>query len=230
MWHFRDMQTTNGSYTQKDRLYVGTVRAAAAINAALRWQFALAAVIVSVSLAAGVASAQRPATDKSVMAYTAVEEHFASLPDYEPGDLVTRSQVAKALAKAADAGAAVPNSERILAATLPDNSFLAKELSTPAGRKFMRKVARHSGAYSRLDRLSSISRGQTVVRDLIRSAEGDKFIEYLTTTRGGRKLGSNLAGARQGADLNEPTGRIYTADDLLAAIEQMSAARTNQTR
>jgi hypothetical protein len=229
IWHLPDMQTTNSLYTRKDPICVGAVRAAA-IKAALRWQIAVTGLILSVSLAAEVASAQRPATDNSVMAYMAVEEHFASLPDYQPGDLVTRSQVAGALAKVADAGADVPNAERILAATLPDNSFLARELSTPAGRKFMRKVARHPGAFSRLDRLSSMSRGQTLVRDLIRSAEGDKFIEYLTTTRGGRKLGSTLAGARQGADLNEPTGRIYTADDLMAALEQMSAARTDRTR
>ncbi|HEY3391691.1 MAG TPA: hypothetical protein VGK58_03215, partial [Lacipirellulaceae bacterium] len=90
--------------------------------------------------------------------------------------------------------------------------------------------ARHPGAFSRLDRLSSMARGQAIVRDLIRSSDGDKFIEYLATTRGGRKLGSTLAGARQGTDLNEPTGRIYTADDLLAALDQMSAARTDRTR
>ena len=230
MWHFPDMQTTNALYERKDRLCVGAVRAAAAIKAALRWQITLTGVIFSVSLAADVASAQRPATDKSVVAYMAVDEHFASLPDYQPGDLVTRSQVAEALAKVADTGADVPHAEQILAASVPDNSFLARELSTPAGRKFMRKVARHPGAFSRLDRLSSIARGQTVVRDLIRSSDGDKFIEYLATTRGGRKLGSTLAGARKGTDLNEPTGRIYTADDLLAALEQMSAAQTDGRR
>jgi len=143
---------------------------------------------------------------------------------------VTRSQVAGALAKVADAGAKVPNADRILAATLPDNSFLAKELSTPAGRKFMRKVARQRGGFDRLDRLSSISRGQTLVRDLIRGADGDKFIEYLTTTRGGRNLGSTLAGARQGTNLNQPTGRIYTADDLMAAIEASLAAQADSAR
>jgi hypothetical protein len=181
-------------------------------------------------MAAGVAYAQRPETDKSAKALAAVEQHFASLPDYQPCDLVTRSQVAEALAKAADAGTKVPAVKRILAATLPDNSFLAKELSTPAGRKFMRKVARHRGGFDRLDRLSSIPRGQTLVRDLIRGADGDKLIEYLTTTRGGHNLGSALAGARQGANLNQPTGRIYTADDLMAAIEESLAAGAGQSR
>jgi hypothetical protein len=160
----------------------------------------------------------------------AVERYFDSLPDYQPGDLVTRSQVAKALAKVAEAGTKVPDAQRILSATLADSSFLAKELSTPAGRKFMRKVARHPGAFSRLDRLSTIPRGQTLVRDLVRGADGDKFIEYLTTTRGGRKLGSTLAGARQGADLNEPTGRIYTAEDLMAALDETLAAGARRAR
>jgi hypothetical protein len=130
----------------------------------------------------------------------------------------------------ASAGTKVPGAERILAATLADSSFLAKELSTTAGRKFMRKVARHPGAFSRLDRLSSISRGQAIVRDLIRSADGDKFIEYLTTTNSGRKLGSSLAGAQHGTDLNQPTGRIYTAEDLMAVLEQMSAAGAESAR
>ncbi|HEX2476583.1 MAG TPA: hypothetical protein VHK01_17655 [Lacipirellulaceae bacterium] len=186
--------------------------------------------ILSLQLAVGLAYAQRPAADKSADALAAVEQYFASLPDYRPGDLVTRSQVADALANAADAGRKVPAAEQILAATLPDNSFLAKELSTPAGRKFMRKVARHPGGFDRLERLSSISRGQTLVRDLIRGADGDKLIEYLTTTRGGRNLGSSLAGGRQGANLNQPTGRIYTADDLMAAIEESFAANAGRSR
>ena len=94
----------------------------------------------------------------------------------------------------------------------------------------MRKVGRHPGAFSRLDRLSTISRGQTFVRDLIRSADGDKFIEYLTTTRGGRNLGSSLAGAQHGTDLNQPTGRIYTAEDLMAVLDQLSLPRDERAR
>jgi hypothetical protein len=182
-----------------------------------------------------VARAQRPEAGKSEagnfkVAYVAVKQYFASLPDYQPGDLLTRSQASGALAEAADAGVKVPHAEQILAATLPDNSFLARELSTPAGKKFMRKVARQRGGFDRLERLSSISRGQTLVRDLIRGADGDKFIEYLTTTRGGRKLGSTLAGARQGTDLNKPTGHIYTAEDLMAAIEASLATGAERPR
>jgi hypothetical protein len=226
------MQSTNIMYAWIDPLRASTVRAAGVRGALLRRLMVVVGtgIFLSLPLAGGAARAQRPATDYSAIACMAVEQHFASLPDYQPGDLVTRSQVAKALAKVADAGVDVPNAEQIVAATLPDNSFLARELSTPAGRKFMRRVARNPGAYSRLDRLSSISRGQTFVRDLIRSPEGDKFIEYLSTTRGGRNLGSTLAEARQGTDLNQPTGRIYTAEDLMAALDQLLPAEAAGAR
>jgi hypothetical protein len=213
-----------------DPLRASPVHTVANRGAKFRRLIAAAGFILSLQLAVGAALAQRPGADNSEIAQKAVEQYFASLPDYQPGDLITRSQVAAALAKAADAGAKVPHARQILAATLPDNSFLATELSTPTGRKFMRKVARQQGGFDRLDRLSTISRGQTLVRDLIRGADGDKFIEYLSTTRGGRKLGSTLAGARQGADLNQPTGRIYTADDLMAAIEASLAAKAGASR
>jgi hypothetical protein len=213
-----------------DPLCAGPVRTSANRGAKVRRLITALGFILSLPLAAGEACAQRPRSDNSNPAYMAVEKYFASLPDYQPGDLVTRSQVAKALAKVKDAGTKVPETDRILAATLADSSFLAKELSTPAGRKFMRKVGRHPGAFSRLDRLSTISRGQTFVRDLIRSADGDKFIEYLTTTRGGRNLGSSLTGAQHGTDLNQPTGRIYTAEDLMAVLDQLSLAGSDKAR
>jgi hypothetical protein len=224
------MQSTQSLSEWIDPFCASPVRTTANRGPIFRRLITAASIILSLPLAAGDARAQRPATDNSADAYLAVEQYFASLPDHQPGDLVTRSQAAGALAKVADAGAKVPNAERILAATLPENSFLAKELSTPAGRKFMRKVARQRGGFDRLDRLSTISRGQTLVRDLIRGADGDKFIEYLTTTRGGRNLGSTLAGARQGTNLNQPTGRIYTADDLMAAIEASLAVQTDSAR
>src|SRR6185295_4546648 len=97
--------------------------------------------------------------------------------------------------------------------------FLVRELSTQNGKRFMRKVASHSGAYVRLDRLSTIPRGQTLIHDLIRQKDGDKMIEYLSTTKGGKNMGGMMAQARGGVDLNTPTGRIYTSEDLVAALK-----------
>jgi hypothetical protein len=149
----------------------------------------------------------------------AVDAWFAVDRDYQPGDLIRQSQVAGALEAVEVAGWKVPNGSVLVTRALADNSFLARELSTPAGRKFMRKIAQQPGGYSRLDRLSSIDRGERIVRDLVRAKNGAEFIAYLATTRGGRNLGHMLAGAKHGADLNKPTGRIYTASDLLFALE-----------
>jgi hypothetical protein len=188
---------------------------------------AAASLFLYLTMAAGVSLAQRPAADDFFIAITAVEQYFESLADYQAGDLITQSQIAAAVDRVADAGAELPDADRLVERGLADNSFLARQLSTPAGRKFMRKVARQRGGFSRLDQLSSISSGQSIVRDLIRERGGDKLIEYLTTTRGGRKLGGTLAGGRHGADLNKPTGRIYTAEDLIVELKRTYAGTTD---
>jgi hypothetical protein len=154
----------------------------------------------------------------------AVEMSFASLPDYREGDLITRSQIERVLAKLNDAGAQVPNTDKIAERGLDDESFIVRELSTPSGRGFMRRLARNPSTFARLDRLSMGPRGESVIRDLIRQKDGDKMIEYLATTKGGQKTGSMMAAAPGGADLNKPTGRIYTVADLIEAIKGAYAA------
>jgi hypothetical protein len=160
------------------------------------------------------------APDFAVVA-AAVEAHFASLADYKPGDLVARSQIEAALASVKQAGWDVPHADRIVARSLADDSFLVARLRTPAGRKFMRKVAAEPDGFARLDRLSSISGGQTLVDDLVRRKGGHELIRYLATTEGGRHLGRQLAATPHGVDINKPTDRIYTADDLLAALQSV---------
>jgi hypothetical protein len=160
--------------------------------------------------------------------HNALVGHFASLDNYQPGDLLCQSQIEAGLDSVRNAGWEVKQAPRIVALGLADNSFLVRELSTARGRTFMRKIARYPGAYARLDRLSSVSRGESLVRDLIRQRDGDKLIEYLATTKGGHHLGGMLAGAQQGADLNKPTGRIYTAEDLLAELKREFVKLPNQ--
>jgi hypothetical protein len=156
-------------------------------------------------------------------AIQSVENHLRSSADYQPGDLLTQSQIEGALEQLRKDGWELSDPGPVVKAGLPDDSFLARELATPAGRKFMRKIARYPGGFSQLDRLSSISRGKMIVRDLIRRPGGDTFVEYLTTTNGGRKLGGMLAATPNGVDLNKPTGRIYTADDLISALQRSLA-------
>jgi hypothetical protein len=172
-------------------------------------------------LFAEVVVAEQPKADGTTGSKAAqlVDSYFAALPDYRAGDLISRSQIVAVIRQIEAAGGEVKDARTLVERGLPDNSFLIDELSSPAGKKFMRGVGRHQGAYSRLDRLSSISGGQKIVRDLVREPGGDQMLAYLTTTQGGSKLGSTLGGARGGVDLNKPTGRIYTAADLVAELD-----------
>jgi hypothetical protein len=150
-----------------------------------------------------------------------VQRYFATQPDHRPNDLIRRSQVEAVLKNVAAAGWRINNSQQIVELGLPDSSFLVRELATPSGKKFMRKVATRAGGYSHLDRLSTIPRGERIVRDLIRDPKGDDLITYLATTKGGHNMGKMMAGVRGGVDLNKPTGRIYTANDLLAVLKKL---------
>lgn len=203
-----------------DQLGVAAVRATAPRIPCNLWVRPLSTAIVPFLLTVSLAAAQRPAPPDFAEVKAAVEKQLASDPERQPDDLITQSQVRAALAAAQQVGWDVPQADRIVELAVTDDSFLATELSTPQGQKFMRKISRHSGGYARLDRLSSISRGKTVVRDLIRQRDGDKFIEYLATTKSGHNLGGMLANARQGVDLNKPTHRIYTSADLMAVLQR----------
>jgi hypothetical protein len=195
----------------------GPVRAPTAqfVWAAARFAAATCFVVIGTAIAA---AAQRSGVPDVNSVTRAVQAYFASLPDYQPGDLITRSQIERVLTKLADAGAAVPAADKLVERGLADDSFVARELSVPSGKKFMRRLAQSPGTFAHLDRLSKIPRGEKLVRDLIRDKGGDKMIEYLATTKGGQKMGSMMAGVEGGNNLNLPTGRIYTVADLVVAL------------
>ncbi len=170
--------------------------------------------------AGGVNAATQAKTPDFDAVAKVVRSHVASRPGYQDGDLVTRSQIEGVIKSVAAAGWKVHNGREIAELGLPDNSFLVRELSSSSGRKFMRKISQLPGGYAHLDRLSSIPRGESIVRDLIRQPGGDEMIAYLATTRGGQNLGKSMSGVRGGVDVNKPTGRIYTANDLLNALQR----------
>jgi len=182
-------------------------------------QAIFAAVVSLLASNASLAASPRAVPDFDVVAH-GVDSYFSSLPDYQAGDLITQSHIEAALEIIHDLGWEIDKPLEIVELGLADTSFLVRELSSPIGRKFMRKVARQSGTFARLDRLSTISRGQTVVRDLIRMKGGDEFVEYLAMTKSGQNLGRQLAATKQGVDLNKPTGRIYTAAGLMAELKR----------
>jgi hypothetical protein len=166
-----------------------------------------------------VAAPQASPPDFPTIAH-AIESWFAAQEDYQPGDIITRAQVEIVLKKLDDAGVHVPDARAITELALANDSFMVRELTTANGRKFMRKLARNPGTFGRLDRLSALPRGEKIISDLVREKDGDKMIEYLATTKGGQKMGGMMAGVSGGADLNKPTGRIYTLSDFETALQQ----------
>ena len=88
----------------------------------------------------------------------------------------------------------------------------------------MRQISSYPNAYDLLDRLSRLPRGRQTVRDLIRGPDGYKMLQYMTTSAGGRQMGKQLSNSPGAGKFNEPTGRIYTAEDLLRRLEQSRAA------
>jgi hypothetical protein len=180
-------------------------------------------IFISVSLAIYLAdftfAASRPKAPDDRAVAKVIDAFFASQPGYRNGDLISRSQVEKVIATLTSNGVKISDPESVTKRVLADDSFLVRELSTANGQRFMRKIASRSGAYSLLDRLSTIPHGQSLIRDLMRQKDGDKMIEYLATTKGGKNMGGMMAQVRGGVDLNKPTGRIYTEDELVAALK-----------
>jgi hypothetical protein len=146
--------------------------------------------------------------------------YFQAKPDYRAGDLITREEVEPLLGKLQKMGLPLADAKQILDKLPSKNEFLATQLSTPNGRKFMRQICGYKNGYDRVDRLSRIPRGEQTVRDLIRGPDGYKMIEYMTNTPGGKHFADEFASVPNGKNFNAPTGRIYTADQLLARLEQ----------
>ena len=163
------------------------------------------------------AGATRPApTAKEVQ--TAVKQYFARLPGHQASDLIDRSQATALFADLQRRGWTVQQAEPLLQQVPSPGGFLARELRTPQGRAFMRRIVRTPQCYDRLDRLSHLPHGEQLVRDLIRGPDGYKMIEYLGASQGGKQLGRMLSSAPGGANFNQPTGRIYTAEALASKL------------
>jgi len=153
-----------------------------------------------------------------------VVDHFRAIPDYRPGSMITRSQVEAVLKKLDRLGRPLADRNEILGRVLADDEWLVQELRSSDGRKFASHIAGQPGGYDRLDRLSRLANGKRIVHDLIRGPGGYRMIEYMTQSRGGRELGKMLSKAPNGADFNQPTGRIYTLDGLLAQLKKSCQA------
>jgi hypothetical protein len=178
---------------------------------------------VAAACAAGPQPAANPIPSLSEIKQS-VLRYFQALPDYQSGDLITQDQVAPLLMNLKKMGLPLPNARQILERVPAKDEFLAKQLRTANGRKFMRDISGYKDCYDRIDRLARLPHGEQTVRDLIRGPDGYKMIEYMTTAPGGKVLGEQLSNAPGAGDFNAKTSRLYTVTRLLTQLEQCRAA------
>ena len=147
-----------------------------------------------------------------------VLRHFAAKPSYQAGDLLTRSAADEVLKSIQKLGWVPADANSISSAIPSDQEFIARQLRTPRGERFMRQISGYELSYDRIDRLSQLPDGRRQVYDLVRGKDGYKLIEYLTSSSGGKNLGKMLGSSSKGANFNQPTGRIYTVNALIARL------------
>lgn len=152
-----------------------------------------------------------------------------------PGQPVTRSFVSALAGKLKARGWVVRDLEAILELVPADDEFLVQQLGTARGKVFAQTLVRRPDDYSRLDRLSHLPDGQKMIRDLMGGPAGyHQMLTYMISTEGGKQLWSIVPNSRDAHDFNSPTGRIYTSEQLVAALEQSysreKAAREKKPR
>lgn len=154
----------------------------------------------------------------------AVAEQLSTLPNYRDGDLLTQSLVAPIFAGLETQGWRVADQAQILASVLPDDNALVAELRTAGGVRFMRKIAAYPQAYDEIDQLSQLPSGDLMVKDFLRFAHSDRTF---TNKKGpSPAMYARLVPDQQRRDvpspqdLQKPTGRVYTAAQFTARLQQ----------
>jgi len=194
-------------------------------NSRLRAAIALGLAVIWCAAGAGKTAKDRPVPPFGEIK-SAVLEYFASLPDYRPGDIITRSEVEPLFARLKKVGFVPADRRSILEKVPADSDFVVRQLRTTAGRKFMRRISPHPGVYDRLERLAGLRRGKETVAELIRRGpKGADVIVYFAADPDGIKAGKLMSKPTKGGrDYGKPTGRIYTVKMLLEALRRSHAA------
>jgi hypothetical protein len=169
------------------------------------------------------AQGQAPSLPKFEKVEEAVWRYFQSQPKFQASMLITKEQVQPLLSGLARMGFNLPDAKSILDKLPAGNEFLVAELYSPAGRKFMERIAKYPEAYDRLDRLSRLPHGKQNVHDFIYKPGGERMIQYLTTASD-KELSKMISNGPAGADFTKPTGRIYTVPMLLAQLQEQYRA------
>jgi len=152
-----------------------------------------------------------------------VDSYFARKTGHKPGDLISQRDTKAVLAMFREKGWNVPYARELVQDTLSDSHPLVQAFRTNKGRRFMRAVAGQRLIYDRLDRVTEVSGGPAMVRQLIRLPDGARYAAW-KTPRAVPDLVHLLPKTGSGKtrvvkDYRKPTDRIYTQAQLQDAIE-----------
>jgi hypothetical protein len=201
--------------------------------AALAWGRAVGRLVAaSLMLCSGVgllaategAAADQPRLPPFEDVQQCVEDYFQKDRDRRKEDLVTRGQVAEVLKQLQQLGWKVPQQQQLIEKVLDDQHVLVRTFRTPAGRRFLSKVADRELIYDRLDRISEVSGGPELIRDVVKLPDGERYAK--PQSGGGVPdlldlLPKNASGrTRRIADYDRPTGHLYTVSDLVAYLAE----------
>lgn len=156
-----------------------------------------------------------------------VSKQLAKQPGYQPGDLITRREIAGALEALEQRSAwklTTAQKDELVAKGLEPQSFLAQQLTSKNGREFSRHIAKYQLGYDQLERLSKMPQGRSTVERLVKGPEGWKLLEYMATAKGGHELNKMLSETPRGGNFERSTGRIYDEPQFLAELQKLHQA------
>ena len=189
-------------------------------------------ILVTATTAYAAAAPPKKANAKKFPAWTeakaTVVRQLQGRRGYRNGDILSQSDVERAMTALAKSGWKVADRKQIVAATLADNDFLVRHLRSRRGVPFMRKLGGNRQAYDRLDRLRRMPLGARRIPELINNPGGFTLIQYMVKTPGGRNLGRYLNQTRGTKNFNKATGRIYTQTQLLYRLKAAHAAEAKK--
>jgi len=186
-------------------------------------------IAACIACAASFASAAPPSKAKPTWENVskAFDVYFAKLPGHHPQALITQTSVEPLWNDLARAGWKLPEADRtaVMKRIPTSKEFFVRQLQTSNGRRFMRKVAtKYPDIYDKLDMLSHTDGGgKPAVSGLIAAPDAELTVKYMFS-KGGKSSWAELLPERK--KFNQPTGRIYTAEELKKQLQSQFEAKS----
>jgi hypothetical protein len=182
----------------------------------------LPVIVACIAIVTSIASASPPADAKPSWEKVskAFDAYFAKLPGHHPQALITQTSVEPLWNDLSRAGWKLSEGDRaaVMKRIPTDKEFFVRQLQTTKGRRFMRTVAtKYPDIYDKLDMLSQTDGGgKPAVSGLIAAPDAELTVKYMFS-KGGKSSWAELLPQRK--KFNQPTGRIYTAEELKKQLQ-----------